>query len=793
MGIDIEMGTRFAAGLLARATAVFILLFLVLAPSLRADTGQLVYSFTLAPSLNYTSSFVTVAYDGSDPSAPAIVATGKAPEWNGYYTSEIGLLKGDHEYTAVLDYKIVTPVAPGSSFYLFARSESLGYSYDTWTTWTGAAGDSGSAVLGMALRGADDWRITAGMHGHGAIRVTGLRVYDGDGIVDRPAGPASTPQQPRHPPFAVPTGSGPIVVEPPRPAGAHTLNALDFGLRADSGPSGGPDAIATSNAAALQSAFDAVRTQGASTLVIPRGVYRIASSTAIEMRDLTDVTVDARGAELVVEQIHNGPVLEARNCRRFVLKNLILDWDWNVRPIATIAHIDFADKSATAFTISFPGIDSMALDAVRNAPWLSILPIETLRPTGAPAGRGIDSPPALAFTAVGPNTLQVSSPSPLPLKTGADYWIRHCDYEMPAVAITDGSDIALNAVVVYSMPGMGFVMGGSLNHWSLTDCHIVIPPGSNRPMTTARDGVHITNSHGYFLMKDCSIGHCGDDCVNVHDCCAQGVAIVDSHTVRIQGPQWWLNPAPGDILEFYRGDYTPTGFRSRVVSCRSESGALTVGLADAVPADLPVDAIVWNDSHNTSNVHITHCRFYDNTVRGLLLAARDATVDYCVFDHTGSRAFQVHTEIFPPHWCEGRGASDIVFAHNRIVNCNQLGVNDGSAIRAIPMLPGGTTSATLFHDILIEDNDIVNSNGPAIDLQSCARVLIEGNRIADRDEARPASPLASVIRVARSSNIDIEDNTWSGAHCAKTGVAYDPGTTRSISTAGNGVIPATQP
>jgi len=773
--------------------------------------SPILFICTLAALAPIAASAADPIYQWS-PSQPAISAAYTGGEWNEYYTTAPGLLMGDHNYYAELDYQIVTPTAVGRKFYMVVRSRKLGDGADTYTSWNGAAGSTGIAKLPMTLRNSDDWRITLGLQGAGAIRVTGFRIYNGDWQAEPGArssvlhsrcriydgdretylpATAVTSASANRPaprvPFAMPTGCGDIVIAPPHPAKSLELLATDFGLKADSGTTPVSSDVAAANVHALTAAINAARDQGASVLRFPKGVYRIAAAHTITFDSQSDLMVDGDGSELLFTKYHAnaGPALSVKNCTRFVLKNLYVDWDWTVRPIASIAHVDSVDDNGKSVVMTFPDIDATATELLKSVPWIGIEPIETLHPTGGLSGPSFGGP--VSFETVGPNTLRVGLPYSSEARPGGIYWIRHCGYEMPAFDIGGGSNLLFDGIVIYSMPGIGWSIH-DLDHWCLRNCRIEIPAGSKRPMSTARDGLHVSRSHGYFLMDNCQIGNCGDDCVNIHDNCAQGVVRIDDDTIRVFNVTWQMIFNIGDTVELFRGDYSPLGFSSRIDKVQPSNGDVVLKFADPLPADLPADTIVWNLSYQTNNVHITNCVFHDNFSRGILLSAVDCTVDHCVFSNDTWRAFQFHTELEPPAWWEGHGAANIVFAHNRIENCNLQGRERGSPIVASPVLPSGPTNFPIFHDILIQGNDIVNCVGPAIELQSCKNVLVAGNRIDNEFGSLLYSPVSSVIAVTRASDVVVTDNTWTGAYCVLPGIRFDPHTTSGVIQDGNEVV-----
>ncbi|MDR3708004.1 MAG: right-handed parallel beta-helix repeat-containing protein [Capsulimonadaceae bacterium] len=724
---------------------------------------------------------------------PVVLATANGGEWNWYFALPQGVLKAPGNYVAQLDYEIVTPTTDGREFYMFARTEKLGYDNDIWVRWKGPAGTKGTATLPMTLRGVDDWSIQLGIHGNGAIKATGLRIFSGS------AGryvPAVTSAKPvvvnfKDIAFPIPTGCGPVAIDPPHNPSGPVLSAADFGLKFEA-PGAEPSAdVAAANVDAFRAAVTAARTQGASVLRFPKGLYRFASSAPLALDDLHDITIDGGGSEFLFVQYRQrgGASIKVSRCERALVKDLFVDWDWSVRPIATIAHVDSVDAGKRGAVFTFPDITGAATELLKTVPWQSILPLETLRPTGHPAKAGFGKPEITGFETLAANKLHVAFAKSMALESGGDYWIRHCYYEMPAMDIGDCNNLLLDRVVIYSSPGMGWTMHGDLHHWELHDCRLEILPGSHRPMATAADGLHVSRSHGYFVMDGCEIGNCGDDCVNIHDNCAEGVERVDEHTLLVKAVNGRLSLKPGDDIELYNGDYSPLPFRARVVSSKVAGANVVLTFAETIPSAVGDDTIVWNHAFETGHVLIKNCRFHDNTVRGILMAARDVTVENNVFEHTAWRAFQFHTELVPGYWWEGHGAENVIFKGNKIIDCNLDGRDGGSNVFARPDLPNGPTSVPLFQNVLIADNEVVDPAGPSIDLQACKDVIITGNRIVCAKQMYAPNPSPGVIKLGRLSNVYIAGNSWSGQYATGAGVQYDPDTTSGIAIGDNTVAP----
>ena len=118
--------------------------------------------------------------------AQGIAATGAG--WNNYICVPQGRLKGGQEYTALLKYEIITSTSFPDTFYMFARSKSLGQHHDIWQTWVGDAHASGIAKLPMRLQAADDWMFFVGCKGPGVQVIDSFQIVEGTGFAYLPAG-----------------------------------------------------------------------------------------------------------------------------------------------------------------------------------------------------------------------------------------------------------------------------------------------------------------------------------------------------------------------------------------------------------------------------------------------------------------------------------------------------------------------------------------------------------------------------------------------------------------------------
>lgn len=709
--------------------------------------------------------------------------------WNTLISVPTGVLQGGHEYLAELSYTVVvSPPYPGNpffgSFHMFARSKSLGQERDVWLNWLGDPGDSGIARLPLVLAPADDWTFSVGCKGAGELLVHSLVIRTGSGFTYMPAGrDAAAPPAPS---FPIASGSRPIVIDPPAAGSGAEISVREFGMLPD-GPDGAVSAeVAAANALALHRALRACGERKASRLVIPPGTYRLAPKDPLSLDDLHDLTIDGQGAELIYGKLlRNTSAWNLRNCARVVIRDLTIDWDWNLNPIASLARVESVADDRRSCVLAFPDLDAAVVERLRTMEWTHFTRIDPATLQGIDGVRL--APKVTGRERAGAGLITTSFSTPQPLTAGMHLMIRHLYYEMGAFKLNDCSHMLFERVTIHSMPGMGWVGRGDLHHLALRSCAVRIRPGSRRMYSTSADGFHILDSQGAILIEDCEITGTGDDCINIHDNCAQGVQKTGPNTlVLINNPKWRMKAAPGDRVELYRPDYSPIGFTGTVqtVTYAGKNNADAVlEFAEPLPATVSPLSIAFNHRYGTCDVRIANNRFDHGRV---LISARRATIAGNDFDRPWANAIQLATEIAGALWSEGSGNEDIVIRGNVIRGANRIGKFGGPAIHAVPVLPAGRTTHPLFRNILIEDNRFIDSHGPILSLGACQDVVVRGNRIEADAVVPGANALAGCIKAECGSNLLLGGNTWkAGAGQTRPGVLVDASTTSGVESAGN--------
>ncbi len=741
--------------------------------------GQVVYTF--GPG-NFHPNGTTIA-GGPITNADGSISVQANCTGAGYHDLIVvnGQVKQNMPYTAILTYRVLQSPYP-TTFYMHSHSHTLGAAADTWQTFLGTPGQECTARLPFVLTTAPDWLFYMGCNGPGSIIIDSFIVQDGTGYAYNPAVTGTKSNTPLG--GALPTGATGVTITPPSPTTSITINAASYGLVADQGSTPASLAVQKANYTAITNAIAAAKSQHAATLSFPTGTYRFWSTSWILFQNVSDLTIDGQGSTFIFENINsNGYAIDFLTSQRCVIKNLYMDWDWSVEPIGCLGTVQSIAANQLSAVITFPNLNATQTTLVTKSPWMSMAPMD---PTTLLRTANVSFTPSIAsFTNQSGNTVTVNFNSALALTAGTSYCIRSLYYNMAAFRVESSSNILFSSVRIYSMPGMGWLTRGETSNLELSSCTIAPRSGSTNPYSTAADGFHVEESLGNIELSGCYFSHLGDDCVNIHDICFEGVTRTSDNVLTLNGNQSdQVKFNLGDTIELDNADYSPMGYTLTVtgISYTTGSSPTTVlTVADTLPANILLQDIVWNHHYSTSNVLITHCTFQNTQGRGVLFGGQNATITYSVFDHTYSTGLKVHTDIQPGLWAEGHGASNLVVEYNTFNYNNARGEYDASAIYVTPVLPAGPSTYGLFNNILIYGNNITDAPGPAVSIGGSADVTVNLNTIYRSTDAPDITYLSGSLFGAYASNLSLGGNTWASSPApAEPGEVTDPATTTGI-------------
>lgn len=541
----------------------------------------------------------------------------------------------------------------------------------------------------------------------------------------------------------LPTGVGQIV------------DITEWGAKAENG---------FCNTLALERAIAYCHNKPEATLLIPKGVYhfyRTDLSYFIGLHHLNNFTIEGSGSEFIFHQAKD--FIDIKFSKRLMIKNLILDWNWNAGALASVGVIKEVGKKGSYLDIQFPGYD--VIDS--NMDIRIVGPFDSKRYTpGAEGGiefrpyqnqhikgtnneesnkemvelvRELDNILEKRTERVNENTLRMFPQEPSWAAThfnvGDCYNFRHFEYDCEAIRTTKSSHITFERVTIYGCPGGGFLNVGSVHHLHFSHCKIQPRPGTFRSISVSVDCLHVGNSKGYIIIEDCDFSGAGDDCVNLHDNSSMGVTKINDYTILLERvSEDKLQFEIGGYIEIRTPDLSPTGYWSRITNVQyfPEKNNCQLQLALPLPSNLVKDCIIFNRSYGTDYYIIRNCRFTNNRARGLLLQGSHGIVEHNTFENIQGAAIQIETGS-ESRWSEGQGVTDLLIQHNTIRHCD-LNAWQMAVVYMGVYLPKGRTIYPIFKDIEIAHNTIVDFPRLACFLSSCENVWVHDNALINGEQ-----------------------------------------------------------
>lgn len=598
-----------------------------------------------------------------------------------------------------------------------------------------------------------------------------------------------------------------IVVEAPRASPAPSIvdlathPALRGRLRTD----------AVDNAQAWRDILAYLREEsggGGFTLRIPPGVYRFQVDAAqpVAIAGLHDVTIDGQGAEFRYghaerANLWQSALLSVRGCERLRIANLVLDWDWDARPLASYATVAAiaADRSEVRLRIDDPTPARKAALAQFAERYMDMQPWDPSRGGIGVAwvnelGIGSDASLVMSRAFAAPGrwdgddlvlTVQERSRDWIGryMPVGAVYAVRHYVYETAGLKLEDSAHVGIDGLTIHSCPGIGVVMRGRQHHTALRRLRIEPRPGTFgvRPFSAAADGLHATSTQGSLLLEDCAIRGNADDAINLHDNVHRGMLPgIDAWHVVLVKLSGKTPFAVGDLIEVRGPDYRQRSppFSTRITALTLSGVPGTperradLELAEPLPADLQAvaaQAFVLNRAYDSGGCIIRRCDIGGNKGRGVLVEVPRVLIEDCRIADNRKHAIDIGIEL-GQGWGEGYGPEDITVRRCVLENSNietvwnqhrQSPVLRVGASIGEYHLPASDQRWGAVRRVLIADNAFRAFPGAAMQLVSGSEVVVRGNVFQNLTRIPAAGRTANgAVLISGGGPVAVVGNVW---------------------------------
>ena len=730
---------------------------------------------------------------GSQVSDNKITFNCKGSPWGSLFSLMGGLLEDDTAY--VLEFDYILECEPSAENYIIVVVRDMNFKKNDFAS-SSLPTKPGKFMKGRVnfktLKGAGGYAVMFHMHGKlkGEIKNLTLRQAD-DTTSFRPFS-ANAEAFDESKLKKIPTGAKEFSVDLPTPKNGLVVSAADFGLNEN-----------VDNAAAIiNKALEHCRKTGASKLVIPRGTYKSFDGTQIVVQDFEDFTIDGQGSTIIINKNlrKSGPsTLSIARCKRTLLENLNFDWDWNSNPLASVVEV--VGGNDKYFDIKFLEYEDFPQKDVRIGIFSAYDP--------KTKSVGIENGKTLAFNMfvgrgkpvetqwIASNILRIKTKNPF--EAGELYRLQHSYYEYGCVSMLSNTHLTLRNFNIYSCSGHAFTVSGTQKYWHFDNVNIVRPPNSERrAITTTADHLHIAQSQGYMKMENCEFSLGADDCINMHDCSIIMDRESDETLLSVNARNSYLYNE-GEEIELRQDDFSPAGFTGKVIEktlVDKERKIYRVRLDKPIPEMKGVYFVLFSKKYDTRNMIVRNCYFHDNRARGVLILARDVTVENCRFFHNEMGAIKIETGFTGNSWCEGYGVENVVVRNCTFDTCNPSGSMTNGYERDIYMgvylftdPSYRKTDYPILRDIMFENNTFKDTFGVVAVVTSVRNLIFRNNTFSNPTPRKNPLKYRGCFYVGWSRDVSIVNNKFVlSENISDLGVYIEKGTVKRLKIQGNSFV-----
>jgi hypothetical protein len=182
----------------------------------------------------------------------------------------------------------------------------------------------------------------------------------------------------------------------------------------------------------------------------------------------------------------------------------------------------------------------------------------------------------------------------------------------------DSENILLSNINIWSAPWFATRTNRCSGFFTFDNVNIRPEVGTNRRMSSWRDGIHMKSNYATLLFKDCFLGGMGDDAFNIATFMSNIKVATDPSNIQIK-QNYPLNIVPynpGDVVVVYdvvQGKYLG---RSKVASSEgfvqtgvASAPLITLALTTPV-AGMSTNCMVWNETSANPNTKLLRCELY---------------------------------------------------------------------------------------------------------------------------------------------------------------------------------------
>jgi hypothetical protein len=585
------------------------------------------------------------------------------------------------------------------------------------------------------------------------------------------------------------------------------IDAGDYGLKE------GVD-----NTKALITALDVCKRKGASKLIIPKGTYDVYPDKAVEkfqfvpnnddglkrivflLEDFKDFEIDGQGSNFIC---HDHMLLfSLEKSKNITLKNFTVDW---AMPFYLQAKVVDVHPEENAFDLEIfeecnhelHG-DQLIFTNKKNigkSEWLNMAP---------PAQEKVrweqninwniwfnPETKAPVFNVEAPNRLHswnVKLNKPATAKElggnvvrlyNASKALPKIDWRLivkgklqknrlsPVFDISKSKDITLQNVTVHHSSGIALIAHRTENI-TLQSYNVLLPPDSERMVTTTADATHFIGCKGLIKLNDCVFENMLDDATNVHGAYADVHDAVDDYTIGMSRghsqQQGYTFAEKGDrIVLLNKESHEP--YSTFTVESVNEINSYYFEVTfkekvkDLLQKETMADNITWQP-----DVEMRNCTVRNNRARSILISTSGNVI---IEDNSFIRCTYTGIMIagFHDWWYESGPINNVVIRKNLFEDMG-LGAGNAPIVAVAANVNKKVKPPFYLHKNLIFEDNIIKTFGRTVILAKSLENFQFRRNTIERSQNYPvvANKKLPVFIFDRCKDIVIEENTyeWGG-------------------------------
>jgi parallel beta-helix repeat protein len=522
-------------------------------------------------------------------------------------------------------------------------------------------------------------------------------------------------------------------------------------------------------------------------IIINTGEYKIKRNAAqiIDFNYCNNVEIDGKGATFVLSETdkkYNGSFFQLDHCQNMTIRNLIIDWDWDIMPLNAIGKITAVTKTgqtgATYEIVNNVNTTARPKNTLSSRAWSN-----TLKCRSSVGGFALAADTAIWIDSKHVFVGIASTTSLNAAKVGYYTMLAfETNFTGSAIVADYCTSLTIDNVSVYSIPGPSFSISGSTNY-SVTNCNIIPKPGSDRYTSTTSGGEY-HNSSGSVLIENNKMIYTTDDGIHMSDNYIPphmkndpvNPKVVIADTLQFYTTSYVLNV--GDTLDFRYPDFSPTGVFAVLVATKwdmnyflNKSSNLgdhrcTLTFDRDIPA-IPAGAFLFNRRYGRENVRIANNIFAYNFCHGLCYCVPNGVIENNCISRTAYSGIRSYLTFRSKKWVMGTGPSNVIIRNNTLYECNN-GVDQvaPASLYVGAGIDGGgynytiSTNRTALTNVSVTGNTVYGSDSHGIYVTSITGATVDNNTMIDVGRNPLPTTLTSrgALTVECANNVTLINN-----------------------------------